>query len=701
MGRSNAERQAAYRARKLEKGEKYNNGTRGKSKKNTSKWEIAEFIALDGEGENIGELQKFIVGEGRKHKIYFAKEHSYTLLADSAGGAYFNGGRRLDSMGCIDFLLDMSDQHPKAICVIFAGSYDINHMFMYGFKRDQLQKIARGETLAFKKDGVEYRIEYRARKSLTMRRGLYTKINSAGKKKLCWKSSVVIWDVWGFFQDSFIGVVGKWLGKDHKHYQLIKDMKAKRGNFADIAQDKINAYNAAELECLVEVMSKVRDAIDKLGLQCKRWDGAGAVAAALMQKHNIKEFKQDTPEDIMYAVQCAYAGGRIEVCKIGTHNGPVYDYDVNSAYPSVMVDLPCMAHGEWITGMDEPVPSGFTLVHCSYEFAENLRFYPFFYRTDKMQISYPQRGEGWYWYPEYEAAQACPGIIDVIEWVHWKPHCTHKPFKWIPDYYKTRQQWVKNPTEEWHKGAEKIIKLGLNSLYGKSAQQLGGRDDKAPVYHQLEWAGYITSTTRARLYSAAILDADSIIGFATDGIFSTRTLPIALSSAKDMGAWELKEPIPQGMIIAMAGVYWWIMKENEYQHFSRGFDKDSMKTPDLVLQAWKDGKDGIDIPMHRLIGMGSACASDTLWEMRGRFTEGMRTLRLDGKSHKRIAINVATSRPHKKLVDLQPAPNFEYDEGLQKTSHPYPLKWLEINDDDIDYDKALELIKENGDTENI
>lgn len=695
--KSGAERMREFRARKKERGEKYSRGRSGRADNQKSKWKYGEFIALDGEGESVGEIEKFKVGNDGKE--YECKDHRYTLLAASTGEYIHAKGERLETAACLDFLVNLAVSHPKAIFVIFAGSYDINHILMYGFERELLQKISRGETVEVEFDGIKYSLEYRARKSLLIRRGLTFVQNSKGKTVAKWAARICIWDVFGFFQDNFVTVIDKWLGKEWKHYDLIKKMKALRGDFANIAQQEINAYNAAELESLVCIMEKVRDAINGLDLVCRRWDGAGALAASFMRKHNIKEFKKNTDDLIITAVRIAYAGGRIEVCKIGYHGGPVYDYDVNSAYPAVMAELPCMLHGFWERGEGEP-PPGFTLVRCKYEFMQGLRFYPLFFRTDKMQISFPAQGEGWYWYPEYLAATKCEGHLEVIEWYHWKQSCNHKPFHWIENYYKTRQQWVKNPLEEWQQGGEKIIKLGLNSLYGKTAQQIGGKKDSAPVYHQLEWAGYITSATRARLYEAANRDPNSIIGFATDGIFSTKELDIEISREKKMGAWELKEPVPEGMVIAMAGVYWWIYGENKYTHFSRGFDKESMKTPDKIMQAWKQGKDCIDIPMHRLIGMGSACASDTLYKMRGRFTEGVRTLRLDGKSHKRVAIDVKKNKPHKGLVDLEPSMNIEYGYGLQEISFPYPILWLDGSLTD-DFKNELELQAENSDTENI
>lgn len=692
MSKTAAERMREYRARRAGVGEATPGGRRGKP---LSRWEKAEFIALDGEGISAGEPEIFCVPDG---KTYKARDHHYTLLAASSGESLYNGGKRLDTNACLDFLCDLGNAHKKAIFVIFAGSYDVNHMLLFGLEREIIKQLSKGETVMHEANGVQYEIEYRARKSLTVRRGLSWTTDKDGNSKKVWASRITVWDVFGFFQENFVGVMRKWLGKSHPDFHFISEMKSLRGDFARIDQCTINRYNAAELSALVQLMEKVHAAIEGLQLMVTRWDGAGSIAAALFKKHDTRSFKRPARDDILPAIQCAYAGGRIEVCRIGHHAGQVWDYDVNSAYPYIMASLPCLLHGEWVynVGTNEPPPEGFTLAHCRYSFPEGQPFYPFFYRNESMQICFADSGEGWYWWPEYKAARDfAGGMIEVIEWWHFSPRCNHQPFCWINDYYKTRQQWVKNPGEEWQKGGEKIIKLGLNSLYGKTAQQIGSRGGEPPAYHQLEWAGYITSGIRARLYEAGMTNPEAVIGFATDGIFSTAPLDIPVSESKVLGAWDLQ--LFSGLTLAMAGVYWW-HHDKGYKHFSRGFDKDAMQSPSIVLEAWKAGKSEIDIPMYRLVGMGSAAVSDTFWDMRGRFTESMRTLRLDGYSHKRAGIDVRKSRPHRQLVFVPPCRNTEYNYGTQACSHPYPLAWLEKNED---YENELELERENMDTENI
>lgn len=668
-----------------------------KSGKRLTKWDRKEFIALDGEGENSGPEEQLCIGD----KIYKSRDHLYTLLsAWGRGGvtsSLYNAGKRLDTYDCIDWLLDLGGEYPKAIFVIFAGGYDVNHM-LRGFERGLMEEIAAGEILEFEHGGERYQIQYRPRKSLSLKRGFEWKLNQkTGESKPHWRESIIVWDVFGFFQENFVGVMGKWLGKTHRHFELIKRMKAQRGNFENLSHAEINAYNIAELETLVELMEKVHEGIDGLDLKCMRFDGAGAVASAMYRKHGIRQFKSEPPEEVLTAARTAYAGGRIEICKIGTMRDTVFDYDINSAYPDTLRKLPSLAHGFWehLDGKAEP---GFTLVHCKYKFEAGLPFYPLFYRSEKMQIIFGQEGEGWYWWPEFEAAQKFPGRIEILESYVFREVDGIRPFTWIDEYYEKRRQWVSSPTEEWQRGGEKIIKLGLNSLYGKTAQQVGGADGKAPSYHQIEWAGYITSATRARLLEAAILNPSAIIGFATDGIFSTEKLDLKISTDKSLGEWSLT--IFEGLTVVMAGVYWWHNADGTFGHFSRGFDKDAMKTPQPIWDAWAGGRDSIDVPMYRLIGMSSACISESFWPWRGRFVESMRSLALDGHSHKRNGMVIKKTRPHLGLVDLDVAPNIEYGFGLQGCSYAYPLKWLEPREGD-DFSNELEMGKELSDSENI
>src|SRR4029077_14096126 len=100
------------------------------------------------------------------------------------------------------------------------------------------------------------------------------------------------------------------------------------------------------------------------------------------------------------------------------------------------------------------------------------------------------------------------------------------PFDWVGEWYYMRQAMdaAGDPRQWW-------LKLILNSLYGKFAQQVG-----RAVWHSWLWAGMITAHTRAQLLSAIALDPTAVVMTATDAVYSTRGLELPISSS--LGDWE-------------------------------------------------------------------------------------------------------------------------------------------------------------------
>jgi hypothetical protein len=122
---------------------------------------------------------------------------------------------------------------------------------------------------------------------------------------------------------------------------------------------------------------------------------------------------------------------------------------------------------------------------------------------------------------------------------------------------------------------EKVLKLILNSVYGKLAQFVGS-SNKVPNCANPYYAAAITAYCRRRLLEAALIDPSAIVFFATDGIMATRPLhhlkepaegvvnrpkarPLErvkdekLGDAISLGDWEYAQR--DGGIFVMAGVY--------------------------------------------------------------------------------------------------------------------------------------------------
>lgn len=671
-------------------------------------WEHGEFVAVDGEGFSDGEPFEYFVGADQTH--YVGRNHSYAYLAASDGSELYRD--RLGLADCLEFLCAIVERNPLAILVAFGASYDVTHFVCHDLDRDDLHRLVGkhedGRPCVVTRGGWTYVLDYRPRKCLTIQRwpegARRWQLNEkTGKREATPHLTARLWDVWGFFQDSFVGVMTKWVPGD-PDFEFIRRMKGDRSIFERSEIEDIKRYNAAELRILVKVMNRVRDAINDLGLKITRWDGAGAVAAAMMTKHKVKVHKRETDGEIFEAARRAYSGGHIEACKLGTWRNRVYHYDINSAYPDQFRKLPSLNLGKWInrnlqydyrqSALFEP-PDGYTLVKVDFAFPDGLPFYPLFYRQEDGSIFYPPSGVGWYWWSEYDVArrlwEKCRRDYPDAElrwqvkaWFHFKQEDgAERPFQWVEDYYAKRQHYISTARAGgFESGPEKIIKLGLNSLYGKTAQQVGARVDKEgelrlPPFFQLDWAGFVTAGCRARMMEAALQKPHAVIMFATDGLFTTEPLDLYCPAEKELGAWEAQEH--DGITVVMPGVYW--LHENtplgaKTKHYSRGFDKGEMRDCQFVIDAWRRGADSVSVSLTRLVGIGSACSSADLWKMRGCFAESTRRLSLDGDNSKRYGAP-PRSRPDRELVPLEPRSHFLPNKLGVAESAPYPISWLD------------------------
>ena len=104
------------------------------------------------------------------------------------------------------------------------------------------------------------------------------------------------------------------------------------------------------------------------------------------------------------------------------------------------------------------------------------------------------------------------------------------PFKWLRDFYYKRQE-IKHDKERFAENWN--MKILMNSLYGKTAQQVGkGKLTCFP------YASYITAACRIALTDIVHQNEDKIINIATDGLLSTSKLDIGYLYPNKLGGWE-------------------------------------------------------------------------------------------------------------------------------------------------------------------
>lgn len=433
------------------------------------------------------------------------------------------------------------------------------------------------------------------------------------------KRRVCIWDVWAFFQGTFVDACDKWGVINAAEKAQLKAMKDARPTFSLDKWSEVKDYCQLECRKLAKLGNELRQAHIDAGLPLQSYFGAGSTASALLKRMAIKEFMpHELPEGVRSAVHFAFFGGRFEIDRIGPVAGPVHSYDIASAYPYQLYQLPCLACGTWehvTSNVRNAVERAscalvrYTLPECdSLSIKNNTsanQWGPFPMRTRGLRsegiddgcIVYPSSsGGGWICDQEYlTASQHWPNVEAQEAWCY-TTHCGHHPFKGIGEAYCERLRWGKE-------GRGIVMKLGPNSCYGKLAQAVGIQ----PPYQCFLWALLTTGRCRAQLLR--LIAQGNVVMTATDGIASTRELaperPRDTGSAKvaesfgkePLGAWEHKilqsgiHMIRPGIAFALSvpGSSSGIELEDMAQTKARGVGKSTLsKAKAAVLRSWDE-----------------------------------------------------------------------------------------------------------------
>lgn len=544
----------------------------------------------------------FIVWDGEGITYYQGTPQKYVLFGASTDD--YRISHALTTKECLDLILSVEERHPHAVHVGFAFKYDAE-MILVDLPVRSWRYLMRHGFVRWGK----YRITYHPGKRFGVSRMYGDKHNRR-------KVSATIYDTWGFFQSSFVSACRKWLDADDMaDLQQVSDGKLKRGIFTiDEIYDTILPYWQAEHRLAVKLIDRLYDSLEAADLVPSEWHGPGALAKVIYQRYKVREHMSRTaidvkderdaklptlPEEVNVAARHAYIGGHFECYQVGHHDAPVWQYDINSAYPYAISKLPDLADGEW-EHVDEPSfdPNVYAIWRITYD-AFNPRIlsnaFPIPYRDERGFVSYPLQVETWIWTPEAALVADLPQYATITEAWIWRPRTDHLPFDFVPEMYAERRYRKAHGDP-----SEKALKLALNSLYGKMAQRAGWHDTRPlPRFHQLEWAGYVTSHTRAQLYAAIQQAGTATIAVETDAIFSSK--PLDLPTSDRLGDWELTE---HDWITYLSSGMYWTNNKTAY----RGFDANSITHADAITWLRGTNDHGWRTPMlgttTRFIGAG-------------------------------------------------------------------------------------------------
>jgi hypothetical protein len=501
-------------------------------------------------------------------------EHRYVLLAASDDGDYKDyqfDPAGLSTVRCFEFLLGLPKKTTK---VAFGWNYDVN-MILRDLDNESLIRLWKQGSVTFK----GYRIEWIPNKMFKL------KSNSR---------QVTVYDVFGFFQSSFVKALEKW---GFGPQESIEAMKQQRSSFDAQMKQMVIDYCLEETAQLSSLCNNLALALSEVQLSVASWIGAGAIAASLLAKEGVKDHHVSDahfPEALSLPIASAYFGGRVELFQQGIYPR-VYDYDVSSAYPSEALKLPSLTNGKWHQVKRYDPDAEFAIWRCTWSIADTEPVMPFPFRHSGA-IYYPREGQGWYHAVEVRAAMALVNGIEIEEGWVFTPASDTKPFAFIPRIYKERAKLKK----KGHAG-EKVLKLGLNSLYGKLAQGVGYKG-QPPKFQSFLWAGMITAGCRARVLELAAMDRHNLVMVATDGVFFSKEVKQA--PVRD-GLGGLELTVLEDVFIAQPGIYQATIDGETFGR-SRGFFTREIDFDDLRQGYEKHGPNYIgSFTSERFTGLGT------------------------------------------------------------------------------------------------
>lgn len=515
------------------------------------------FVGCDGEG----------IGDGANHSYVLLRIGSHELYRD---------GARLTTPDMLQFITDYP--HRFHLLVGFSFEYDVSSILRDCTARQRARLMAAYEQPASDKPAKgrpgagwvwldfpgypRFGVNWLAKNHFRVCRADMT------KRKVSDRQTVrTIFDTFGFFQCSFVKALKNWnVGEKHKAF--IEKMKAQRGSWPRITKE-IRRYNALECKLLADMMEKFRDTCADRGLFPRTWNGAGKLASYLHKTHGTiraADLKNAVPVGVIRAAHAAYYGGRFEITRAGRLAQPVWEHDINSAYPAGMLALPCLTHGTWKKTAGEILgavlgpagdPDAIFVAPARFEHKRDAFLCGLPFRDRKKGgLCWPRMGNGVYWSNELRSALALGAEIELRAGWLYERQCDCRPFAWVAEIYRQR----KTLSEE--QGIP--LKLGANSLYGKLAQRIGDPPYKNPI-----WAGLITASCRAQInYAiAAARDPRDVAMIATDGIY-TIAAPLPLPHSEELGEWKIQRH--DCMFIVQPGLYWTPPREGKTGIKSRG-----------------------------------------------------------------------------------------------------------------------------------
>lgn len=550
-------------------------------------------IGWDGEGANLH-------GPNRPQ--------STVLFGASTGDFLIDAGKHIRTADVLNLISEVSLANPNARHVAYAFNYDVN-MILQKLDENKLRELHKTNQLWLNYGEYRYQLKHFPRKIFEV-----TRLPRKGFRST--PVTTTIFDIFSFFGTSFIKACQD-LGLEVP--DTVIEGKQQRGAFEKYGIAYVERYWWDEIQLLPQLAAELDTRLKRAGFHLRKWHGPGALADSVNRKYKTKHRMQKAGNPVVQqAAQTAYAGGRFEMFQLGRVSGPVWSYDINSAYPYGISQLPTLAGTRWIehspTDMGNLDRFGIYYIDSTTAgFDSGTIIGPAFHRARGGTVSYPARFKGWYWAPEAIGVLANNPHAKLVRGFRLDVCEPGTAFPWLTTMYEQRKQWKREGNS-----SQLALKLAMNSLYGKMAQQSGWNPGGPPPrWHQIEWAGWTTANCRAMIYAIATkMLPDQLIAIETDGIYSTASPEqLGITASDVLGGWEID--CYDEIIYLQSGLAW-LRKGDHWTFKRRGVDPNSLTLADAqaYLQSLTPGGKWGPLLARttRFVGMGAALASKSYEE---------------------------------------------------------------------------------------
>ncbi|MCA9827126.1 MAG: DNA polymerase, partial [Nitrosopumilus sp.] len=353
----------------------------------------------------------------------------------------------------------------------------------------------------------DYKIEYIPSKLLRIKKGHH---------------SVLFYDIAQFYNKSLADAYLENIGKLPDSYLKLKGKRSEFSPwFYSHNKKKIRNYCIADCMLTKELVKHwITLFYDAFSFYPAKWPSSGYLAEKVLINNGILFPRFDSiPYEIQDLAFRSYFGGRFEMMKRG-FIGQAYLYDINSAYPFAISQLPDIDDGKWIKRKSVHEKAGLGFFRILADIPDDETIPPFAFRANQ-NIVFPS-GK-FITYCTLQELQACrvSDFYRILEGYQFVPNSDMRPYgEFIENLYEKRLE-----LKQQNNPLQQPLKIILNSIYGKTGQKVNRVIGN--LFNPAIFAS-ITGHTRAQLYRFITENnlEKNTVAFATDSVCVTKRLGI-------------------------------------------------------------------------------------------------------------------------------------------------------------------------------